>query len=258
VVFCSTTFGAGVNATHCPITCPKRQLPKYVMRNAKTNWLKKHYYKMQNIMRNGGFMKIFVFSFFILSIYFYSCESVAPSKEGSQSTAMSSTASTIQYFPIPTGAELLESTEFKNNGIPYMIEQRYRLSTGEIMYAYYDAEGSNSVTIQRIEQTPLLTLGIDVSIPGMPGYREFNFSDDRRRLVQFMKLFKLGEKSIYSGRVKTPSLSDSIFRTENAKVEFKLLLDLYDETWVLERTFWFDERASTFTNAIVRVNKYAD
>jgi hypothetical protein len=27
VVFCSTTFGAGVNASHCPITCPKRQLP---------------------------------------------------------------------------------------------------------------------------------------------------------------------------------------------------------------------------------------
>jgi hypothetical protein len=28
VVFCSTTFGAGVNASQRPITCPKRQLPR--------------------------------------------------------------------------------------------------------------------------------------------------------------------------------------------------------------------------------------
>jgi hypothetical protein len=33
VVFCSTTFGAVVVATQRPITCPKRQLPKYVKRN---------------------------------------------------------------------------------------------------------------------------------------------------------------------------------------------------------------------------------
>jgi hypothetical protein len=26
--FVSATFGAGVNALHCPITCPKRQLPR--------------------------------------------------------------------------------------------------------------------------------------------------------------------------------------------------------------------------------------
>ena len=26
--FVSATFGAGVNAVHCPITCPKRQLPR--------------------------------------------------------------------------------------------------------------------------------------------------------------------------------------------------------------------------------------
>jgi hypothetical protein len=25
VRFCSSTFGAGVNASHCPITCPKRR-----------------------------------------------------------------------------------------------------------------------------------------------------------------------------------------------------------------------------------------
>ena len=26
--FLSATFGAGVNATHCPITCPKRRQPR--------------------------------------------------------------------------------------------------------------------------------------------------------------------------------------------------------------------------------------
>ncbi|MDR2942017.1 MAG: hypothetical protein LBV17_05460 [Treponema sp.] len=65
-----------------------------------------------------------------------------------------------QQFTIPTGAVLLESTEFKNNGIPYIIERRYRLPSGEILYAYYDIEGQSSVTIQRIEQTPILALGI--------------------------------------------------------------------------------------------------
>ena len=30
VAFCSTTFGAGVNASYCPVTCPKHQLPKNV------------------------------------------------------------------------------------------------------------------------------------------------------------------------------------------------------------------------------------
>jgi len=28
VQFSSTTFGAGVNTSYCPITCPKRQLPR--------------------------------------------------------------------------------------------------------------------------------------------------------------------------------------------------------------------------------------
>ena len=28
VAFCSTTFGAGVNAPHCPIPCPKRRQPE--------------------------------------------------------------------------------------------------------------------------------------------------------------------------------------------------------------------------------------
>jgi hypothetical protein len=144
-----------------------------------------------------------------------------------------------QQFTIPTGAELLESTEFKNNSVPYMIERRYKLPSGEILYAYYDVEGSNSVTIQKIEQTPLLALGTNVNIPGMPGYREFNFGNDNRKLVQFMKLFKLGQKD-YRGNVKTPSLGDSIFTpyaSGKDKDEFKLLLDLYDESWTLEHRY---------------------
>jgi uncharacterized protein YbdZ (MbtH family) len=63
-----------------------------------------------------------------------------------------------QQFSIPVGAELLESTELKSNGVPYIIERRYKLRSGEIMYAYYDIEGS-SVTIQKIEQPPLFTFG---------------------------------------------------------------------------------------------------
>ena len=135
-----------------------------------------------------------------------------------------------QQFSIPAEAELLESTEFKNNDVPYIIERRYKLPSGQILYAYYDVEGSNSVTIQKIEQAPVLALGTDVNIPGMPGYREFNFGDDRRKLVQFMKLFKLGEK-LYRGEANTPSLSDYTFSINPSfKSEFVLLLDLYDET----------------------------
>jgi hypothetical protein len=164
-----------------------------------------------------------------------------------------------QQFSIPTGAVLLESTEFRNNGIPYIIERRYRLPSGEILYAYYDVEGSNSVTIQRIEQTPLLALGTDVNIPGMPGYREFNFGDDSRKLVQFMKLFKLGERS-YRGGAKTPSLSDYIFHgIPGWRSEFILLLDLYDETWVLEHRQYANGRlASTDITAIMHVNEYSE
>jgi len=165
-----------------------------------------------------------------------------------------------QQFTIPAGAVLLESTEFKNNGVAYIIERRYKLPSGEILYAYYDVDGNNSVTIQKIEQTPILALGTNINISGMPGYREFNFGDDRRRLVQFMKIMKLGQKDNYSGRVKTPSLSDDIFDTFGSwRSEFKLLLDLYDETWVLEHRQWSGTRlASTDTTAIIRVNRYND
>jgi len=166
-----------------------------------------------------------------------------------------------QQFSIPAGAALLESTELKTNGVPYIIERRYKLPSGEILYAYYDVDGRNSVTIQKIEQPPLLTLGTDINIPGMPGYREFNFGSDNRKLVQFMKLFKLGQKD-YRGKVKTPSLGDHIFRpyaSGRDKDEFKLLLDLYDETWVLEhRCTVVGEWMHVENTELVRVNKYSN
>jgi hypothetical protein len=165
-----------------------------------------------------------------------------------------------QQFTIPTGAVLLESTEFKNNGIPYMIERRYRLPSGEILYAYYDVEGQSSVTIQRIEQTPILALGTEINISGMPGYREFNFGDDRRKLVQFLKLMKLGWQGNYRGGIKAPSLSDHIFNgVPSWKSEFILLLDLFDETWVLEHREYSSGRlASNDTTSFSRVNSYSD
>ena len=165
-----------------------------------------------------------------------------------------------QQFTIPAGAELLESTEFKSNGVTYIVEQRYRLRSGEILYAYYDVEGQSSVTIQRIEQTPILALGTDIKISGMPGYREFNFENDRRKLVQFLKLMKLGWQSDYRGGYRAPSLSDYIFDSiANWRSEFILLLDLLDETWVLEHRKYSSGRlASTDTTAFVRVNRYSN
>ena len=164
-----------------------------------------------------------------------------------------------QQFSIPAGAELLESTEFKQNGITYMIERRYKLLNGSIMYAYWDAEGGNSITHQRIEQAPLLALGTDINIPGLPGYREFHFKDDIRRLAQFMKLFKLGERD-HRGNVRTPSLSDTIFnRYSSARREFTLLLDLLDETWVLEqKSYSGNLLVSTDITRIVRTNRFVD
>ena len=199
--------------------------------------------------------KIFVL-FFLIGI-FYSC--LSSPEYIMQNPSGSGDAFAIGQFLIPPNAELLESTEFKNDGIPYMIEQRYRLPSGQIMYAYYDVEGSSSVIIQRIEEPPLLALGTDVNIPGMPGYREFNFRDDRRKLVQFLKLFRLGQKD-YNGNVKTPSLSDYVFSpTGNWRSEFILLLDLLDETWVLEHRKYSDRRlVTTDTTAFFHTNRYID
>jgi hypothetical protein len=194
---------------------------------------------------------------FLLITIFYGCIST-PVYTG-QNQSSSEDTFVVGQFKIPANAELLESTEFKSNGVPYLIEQKYRLSSGQIMYAYYDVEGSNSVTIQKIEETPLLALGTDVNIPGMPGYREFRFGDDRRKLVQFMKLFKLGQRN-YRG-VNTPSLSDRIFDKVVAshRSDFKLLLDLYDETWVLEHLEMDGNRVVySNTTAIYHTNKYID
>jgi hypothetical protein len=193
---------------------------------------------------------------FFLFTVFYSCLSTPVNTEQDQKKLGQTFE--VGQFSIPAGAELLESTEFKSNDVAYMVEQRYKLPSGKIMYAYYDVEGSNSVTIQKIEQTPLLALGTDVNIPGMPGYREFNFGDDRKKLVQFMKLFKLGQPDYYGKTAKTPSLSDRIFNSVSSwKSDFKLLLDLYDETWVLEHRQYSGGRlVTTDTTAIIRVNKY--
>jgi hypothetical protein len=164
-----------------------------------------------------------------------------------------------QQFTIPAGAVLLESTEFKNNGIPYIIERRYKLPSGEILYAYYDVEGNSSVTIQKIEQTPILALGTNINIPGMPGYREFNFKNDRRQLVQFMKLMKLGQETSTRGRARTPSLSDSIFDPSGLREEFVILLDLLDETWVLEQNIYSGrDILSTRTTRLIRVNQFTN
>jgi hypothetical protein len=99
-----------------------------------------------------------------------------------------------------------------------------------------------------------------VNIPGMPGYREFRFGDDGRKLVQFMKLFKLGQRG-YRGGINKPSLSDRIFNkvTASHRSDFKLLLDLYDETWVLEHLEMDGNRVVySNTTAIYHTNKYID
>jgi hypothetical protein len=202
-----------------------------------------------------------VFSIFVLlAVASASTPSTTSSESSSnKSTGVMADTFVAGQFKIPANAELLESTEFKSDGITYMVEQRYKLPSGQIMYAYYDVEGSNSIIIQRIEEAPLLALGTDINIPGMPGYREFNFRDDRRKLVQFMKLFKLGQG--YGRGVRTPSLSDSIFDkiTASHRSDFKLLLDLYDETWVLEHLEMDGNRVVySTTTAIFHTNKYID
>jgi hypothetical protein len=202
-------------------------------------------------------MRRLLISILFLFTVFYGC--LSTSYTGQDQKNLEHTFEAGQ-FSIPTGAELLEKTEFKSDGIIYMVEQRYKLPSGQIMYAYYDVEGSNSVVIQRIEQAPLLALGTDINIPGLPGYREFNFGDDRRKLVQFMKLFKLGRPDYSGKRAKTPSLSEYTFTLSSVyRSEFVLLLDLYDETWVLEHRKYDGRRlASTDTTEFIRVNKYSE
>ena len=164
-----------------------------------------------------------------------------------------------QQFSIPKGAVLIESTEFKNAGITYIIEQRYKLLSGETMYVYYDVDGASSVTIQRLEQTPL-AIGNEIRISGMPGYREFNFGEDDRKLVQFLKIMKLGWQRNTRGEVRTPALSDRVFNgVASWRSEYILLLDLFDETWVLEhRQYSGRSLASNDKTTFYRVNAFKD
>ena len=215
---------------------------------------------MQKIRMHKHLLMFPIFGIFILLAVASASTPPTTSSESSSNKPTGVTADTFEVgqLSIPANAELLESTEFKSDGITYMVEQRYRLPSGKIMYAYYDVEGSNSVIIQRIEEAPLLALGTDINIPGMPGYREFNFGDDRKKLVQFMKMFKLGQPDYSGRRAKAPSLSDSIFELSlpsHYKNEFKLLLDLYDQTWVLEH-----HRNSHImtTTKIIHVNSFSD
>jgi len=202
-------------------------------------------------------LKLIIYSLPIIILS--SCLTI-PSATG-QIQSNSSDAFQVGLFSIPADAELLESTEFRNDGVPYMIEQRFRLPSGQIMYAYFDIDGSSSVIHQRIEEPPLLALGTDINIPGLPGYREFHFGADNRKLVQFMKLFRLGWQRDFRGNVSTPSLSDRIFNkiTPRHRSDFRLLLDLFDETWVLEHLEMDGNRIvySTMT-AIFRINEIID
>jgi len=198
----------------------------------------------------------------VLFFGFTSCANTADTVHTLPTSVDSGATIRTSHFSIPVGAELLESTEFKSDGIPYLIERRYRLPSGEILWAYFDVEGSSSVTIQRIEERPILALGTDVNISGMPGYREFYFGDDRRKLVQFLKILRLGWQGNFRvrGGIRTPSLSDSVFRgVVSWRSEFILLLDLFDETWVLEHRQWSgNSLVSKSTTAFIRVDEFID
>jgi hypothetical protein len=233
------------------------------MRNAKKNGsqyicIDKNY-EFKYIFIIGDYMKRLIIPIFLLLTLFNGCLGIPSSVD---SNNQKSTENTFLFgqFTIPPNAELLESTEFKDNGITYMIEQRYKLTSGQILYAYYDVEGNNSITHQRIEDAPLLALGNDINISGMPGYREFFFGTDRRQLVQFIKLMRLGWQRDYRGGVKTPSLGDYVFTPSSGwRSEWALLLDLYDETWVLEHRRMEGRRVySIDTTTFYHVKEYRD
>jgi len=92
-------------------------------------------------------------------------------------------------FSIPADAVLIESNQLRSGG-GYVIEQRWRLKNGDVMRAYYEADGATETTTQQIEKRPILAIGKDVRVDAMPGVREFKFKD-RRLLVQFMKMMGL-------------------------------------------------------------------
>jgi len=73
---------------------------------------------------------------------------------------------------------------------------------------------------------------------------------------------KLGQRRSTGGGARTPSLSDYIFNdgVSQWRSEFILLLDLLDETWVLEHRQYSsgNNLASNNTTAIIRVNAFND
>lgn len=153
-----------------------------------------------------------------------------------------------QNFSVPSGAVLIESNVLKDKGVPYLIEQRYRLPDGSILYAYYDSEGNNSQTIQKIEKAPLIAVGKNIITPGMPGFREFKFTE-RRDLIQFMKIMKLGIVSYFSNKtLVTPTINLYEFETTTIYYTFTLSLDLYDNTWLLEKIEYDSTRAFIIGN----------
>jgi hypothetical protein len=153
-------------------------------------------------------------------------------------------------FVIPNDAILIESNQLKSNGKAYIIEQRWRLKTGDIMYAYYDAEGTNEAITQRIEKSPILAIGADIKVDAMPGIREFKF-EDRRLLVQFMKMMGLliGSNYSYDKNYYEPNVSLKQLETTTTNYLFTLSLDLYDQSWsLLKEVYYSSSNKSVLSN----------
>jgi len=153
-------------------------------------------------------------------------------------------------FTIPNDAVLIESNQLKSNGKAYIIEQRWRLKTGDIMYAYYDAEGTNESITQRIENSPILAIGADIKVDAMPGVREFKFKD-RRLLVQFMKIMKLQigpERYENKNNFYEPNVSLNQLKTTTTEYLFTLSLDLYDQSWSLLKEVYYSNSNSILSN----------
>ena len=154
-----------------------------------------------------------------------------------------------QEFNIPAGSVLIEKNELKSNGVVYLLEQRWKLPNGDIMHLYWDKEGGNEVTTIKvntktentIKSTPgFVAKSTDITTSGMPGYREFNFGSDYRKLVQFCKMFRLQGKSDSWSKLEPINVQSKIIENYpmggTANVTYKLHLDLFDNTWLLEKT----------------------
>lgn len=153
-------------------------------------------------------------------------------------------------FLIPRDAVLIESNQLKNDGKAYVIEQRWKLKNGDILYAYYDAEGTNEAITQRIEKSPILAIGTDVKVDAMPGHREFNFND-RRQLVQFMKIMGLliaPERYSSNSNYEEPNVALRQLQTTSNNYLFILSLDLYDQSWSLLKVVYYSSGRNILSN----------